>query len=648
MEVESHLSRHALPAVIEVDAAACVNCHACIQACPAKHCNDVSGEKVRIHADRCLGCGACVKACQHKARKLVDDTPAFFRDLAARVPMVAVVAPAVAAVFPQRWLNFNGWMKHLGVDAVFDVSFGAELTVKTYLDHVERNNPKAVIAQPCPAIVSYIEIYRPELLPYLAPADSPMLHTARMIRQFYQQYRSHRIAVISPCAAKKREFMDTGVVDYNVTFNQLIEELESRRQRMDSFPEVDYDNPPAERAVLFSTPGGLLKTAERWNPRIGDLTRKIEGPHCVYHYLDNLPRAIAQGHAPLLVDCLNCELGCNGGAGTPNQGASQDEIEHMVAQRSELMRRRHATEIEGQELTVHERVVGLVDQYWQPGLYKRSYRDRSSNNTVRRPGPAQVKVIYEEMEKHGKEDIMDCGACGYGRCEEMAVAIHNGLNRPDNCHLFKQRRIEQLLQNAKEMERITAAATQLSVAVEQMHSSIDEIARNATEATGQSQQSIVQARLAGEAMATLKQSGNAIGGLASTISGIAAQTRLLALNATIEAARAGDLGRGFSVVANEVKELARVTGEATQRISKEAQTIAQDTDRVEQMIGAFMGITQSVGDSQSAIAGATQEQASAVAEMSRQVHAIVEETQERVQRLAELNSHAGQHMAKAG
>ncbi|MDP2359157.1 MAG: methyl-accepting chemotaxis protein, partial [bacterium] len=119
-------------------------------------------------------------------------------------------------------------------------------------------------------------------------------------------------------------------------------------------------------------------------------------------------------------------------------------------------------------------------------------------------------------------------------------------------------------------------------------------------------------------------------------------------NATIEAARAGDLGRGFSVVANEVKELARVTGEATQRISKEAQTIAQDTDRVEQMIGAFMGITQSVGDSQSAIAGATQEQASAVAEMSRQVHAIVEETQERVQRLAELNSHAGQHMAKAG
>ena len=109
--------------------------------------------------------------------------------------MVAVVAPAVASNFPNLYLNLNGWLKQMGVQATFDVSFGAELTVKSYLEHA-KTDPGTIIAQPCPAIVSYIEIYRPELLPYLAPADSPMLHTIKMIKTFYPQYAQHEVAVI--------------------------------------------------------------------------------------------------------------------------------------------------------------------------------------------------------------------------------------------------------------------------------------------------------------------------------------------------------------------------------------------------------------------------------------------------------------------
>ena len=70
--------------------------------------------------------------------------------------IVAVVAPAVASYFPNQYLKLNGWLKSLGVRAFFDVSFGAELTIKSYLHHIESNHPKTVIAQPCPAIVTYI------------------------------------------------------------------------------------------------------------------------------------------------------------------------------------------------------------------------------------------------------------------------------------------------------------------------------------------------------------------------------------------------------------------------------------------------------------------------------------------------------------
>jgi Fe-S-cluster-containing hydrogenase component 2 len=159
--------REQLAEVITVDKDKCVNCHACITVCPVKYCNDGSQDHVSVNSDLCIACGNCIKACSHQARVFKDDSEAFFRDLGT-VPMVAIIAPAVAANFPDLYLKLNSWLKRSGIEANFDVSFGAELTVKSYLDHIAANKPKMVIAQPCPAIVTYIQIYQPELLSYLA------------------------------------------------------------------------------------------------------------------------------------------------------------------------------------------------------------------------------------------------------------------------------------------------------------------------------------------------------------------------------------------------------------------------------------------------------------------------------------------------
>ena len=271
------MGRHALAGVIGVDKELCKNCHACIAAL-VKYCNDGSGDHITINQDMCIGCGSCLSACTHGARYSIDDFPAFMTAARAGTRMVAVVAPAAAASFAGGLLRLNGWLHSLGVEAFFDVSFGAELTVRSYLEHVRRNNPPLVIAQPCPAIVTYIQVYKPELLPYLAPADSPMLHTIKMVREFYPQYSAHKVVVISPCIAKKREFQETGAGDYNVTFVSLEKHLKDHTLDLGSFPEVGFQSPQPERAVLFSTPGGLLQTAERWMPSIREVTRKIEGP----------------------------------------------------------------------------------------------------------------------------------------------------------------------------------------------------------------------------------------------------------------------------------------------------------------------------------------------------------------------------------
>ena len=131
-----------LKPVIFVDKDKCVNCHRCIAVCPSKFCNDGSGDYVKINHELCLGCGACIEACKHGARYGIDDTDSFFSALKNRESVVAIVAPAVAAHFRGKDLELNGWLKSIGVKAVFDVGFGAELTTKSYVEHIKKNNPK--------------------------------------------------------------------------------------------------------------------------------------------------------------------------------------------------------------------------------------------------------------------------------------------------------------------------------------------------------------------------------------------------------------------------------------------------------------------------------------------------------------------------
>jgi len=200
-----------LTPVIRIDEEKCINCYACIVICPVKYCMNGSGDKLQINHDICIGCGNCINACTHKARTLIDDTGRFMDDLKQETKIIAVAAPAVASFFPDQFLNLNGWLKTLGVEAFFDVSLGAELTIISYLDYIKGKNPRTVISQPCPAIVTFIEINHPELLPNLAPADSPILHTIKLIREYYPQYKNHKVAVISPCIAKRREYDETGM-----------------------------------------------------------------------------------------------------------------------------------------------------------------------------------------------------------------------------------------------------------------------------------------------------------------------------------------------------------------------------------------------------------------------------------------------------
>lgn len=639
-----------LASVIEVREENCVNCHACIAACPVKYCNNGSGDHVTINSDLCIGCGNCIKACTHHARVIVDDAAAFFQDLG-KVPMIGIVAPAVSANFPNQYLRLNGWLKQAGVEACFDVSFGAELTVKSYLEYIKTTNPKLVIAQPCPAIVSYIELYQPELLPYLAPADSPMLHTIRMVQEFYPQYRNHKCVVISPCIAKRREFDETGLGDYNVTYTSLIACLEKQGINLLQYDEVDFANPPAERAVLFSTPGGLMWTAQRENPNATSFTRKIEGVPHIYDYLKKLPESLRKGVNPLVIDCLNCEMGCNGGTGTDSYDKNPDEVEFLVEQRRQKMQQYYTEKGIGGVRKGAKKLSQTIDVYWKPGLYNRSYQNRSLQNTIRIPSQSELQDVFARLSKYSEKDMYNCGACGYGSCKSMAIAIFNNLNRPRNCLHRKYaelhehnlqvsgaiaRLVEMVNSIAERTGKIADNSANVSVAAQQVSSNMNVVSVSVTDAQG-AMTSIHKAieglnctiqEIAGNAEKTrgittdavenvkqieckvdqLSSASDSISTVIDTIIEIAEQTKLLALNATIEAARAGEAGKGFAVVASEVKELARQTNEATVDIKRKIENISQSTSATIEGIKGIGAVISTIFNFVNTIATAVEEQ----------------------------------------
>jgi iron only hydrogenase large subunit-like protein/CheY-like chemotaxis protein len=598
------MARTPLTPVIRIDEDKCINCYACIVICPVKYCMNGSAEKLQINHDICIGCGNCINACTHKARTLIDDTGRFMGDLK-KEKIIAVAAPAVASFFPNRFLNLNGWLKTLGVEAFFDVSLGAELTVVSYLNYIKEKNPRMVVAQPCPAIVSFIEIFHPELLPYLAPADSPILHTIKLIKEYYPQYKNHKVAVISPCIAKRREYDETGMGDYNVTMLALKTFLDEKKIDLSAFPKIEYTGVSAERAAGFPIPGGLLDTAERFEPGIRRRTEKIEGVYNIYPYLKETSKLLNTNTSlPLLVDCLNCEKGCIGGPGTGNAEKPLALLKDPVQKRMAELEKLYSKPGKNTYKKYHD----TLSKYWKKGLYSRSYRNLSENNTIKQPSEAEITVIFRSMKKYEQKDLYNCTCCGYGSCKAMAKAIYNKLNKAENCAhyildlLTEKTNTEELNRQLQEhiarasniieginnlINKLNAAIisqagtiAQSSSATEKMIGSLNdttELSRSKQETikglmenTSKSQESM---RETIESIEGISKSVDGIAQAIKIISAIAANTNLLSMNAAIESAHAGEAGKGFAVVAGEIRRLSDTTRDNSINISRTLKSI---------------------------------------------------------------------------
>jgi len=267
----------------------------------------------------------------------------------------------------------------------------------------------------------------------------------------------------------------------------------------------------------------------------------------------------------------------------------------------------------------------------------------------------EIGMLTEEVNKLVAK-LRDIIAELYNQAGHVAITscrTMSGIERL-SASIFEQKELaasvavasEEMSATLNDVAMTTARASTLS-------KDVDDSATEGRDVVGETAESIDQIRAGVEitlgVMNRLEKSSQQIGEIIGMIEDVADQTNLLALNAAIEAARAGEAGRGFAVVADEVKQLSSKTSGSTQQIAAIIETIRRDireatksiedekgrvdkgiqnSERASGQISKIMGLASESADMINSIAAATEEQSATTNDITLKIHQVSETSNE--------------------
>jgi signal transduction histidine kinase/iron only hydrogenase large subunit-like protein len=381
-----------------------------VRECPVKAIRIVDGQ-AEVVSERCIACGNCTIVCKQGAkvyRRSIDRVNTL---LSSREETCALVAPSYVAEFEEVGESsiFAGMLKKLGFDQVYEVGMGADLVAGEYEDLINNHPGKGYINSDCPAIVSFIEKYNPDLIEALAPVVSPMVATARYIREI--RGSKAKLVFIGPCIAKKEE---SGEIDEVLTFSELRSMFTAKRIRTSNVEAVDFTPPLAKSGAGFPVSRGLLQSMNLKGNNVDQRVIVAEGR---VHFQEAI-REFASGNlGSMQLELLCCE-GCIMGPGTSPDGKK------FIRRKQVLNHLFHRLSGE------NSKEPGIRDMNIEVDLARSFERD---DQRINDPSDDEIDKVLHQMGKFSQQDHLDCGACGYDTCLSHARAITQGLAEVEMC-----------------------------------------------------------------------------------------------------------------------------------------------------------------------------------------------------------------------
>ena len=397
--------------------ARCKDCYKCLRECPVKAIKVVD-HHAKIIESRCILCGHCTKVCPQNA-KSVHTQRKEVEKLLAEGNVIASVAPSFVSSFDvQDFAVMKLALGRLGFADSEETSVGAREVTAQYKKLLEGGKFKNFITSCCPAVNTMIELYYPKALQYLAPVDSPMVAHAKMLRKKHPQAK---IVFIGPCIAKKKEAVESGIVDGVLTFEDLAAMFEDKGVVLSEIAHLPLKAEGGiNRAKYYPISRGIIKSFENYID--GYEFVAVDGAEKCKEVLENI-----ESLSGMFIEMNSCDSACVNGPCSLALKAGALKANADIRKYVNKDLTEHASGVYEEEndidfTCVHER--------------------RMTEDFV--PTDRQINEILAKTGKTRPEDMLNCGACGYDTCYEKAWAVANGYANIEMCVPYMRERAESM------------------------------------------------------------------------------------------------------------------------------------------------------------------------------------------------------------
>lgn len=412
-------------AIIDFKATKCRHCYKCVRYCEVKAIMVKDG-RAEIMPDNCVLCGRCLQICPQSAKTLVSDLEKVKGFLAGGEKVVISIAPSYMGLLKYHTIGqVRAALLELGFADVRETAEGAALVTQEYARLLEAGTMENIITTCCPSANDLIEIYYPQLIPYLAPVVSPMIAHGKMLKA--ELGMDIKTVFLGPCIAKKKEAQDIrheGYIDAVLNFNDISRWLQDEDIVIEDCEDKPFCRMDPKVNRLYPVTNGVVNSVLATEKQ-QDAYRKfyVHGEQNCIDLCKSMTRGEIKG---CFIEMNMCSGGCIKGPTVNDETISRFKVKLDM------------------EETIGREPVG--DDEIKPILEQVSMRKVFLSHAPKDPAPTE-KQIQEILAMTGKvkpDDELNCGACGYPTCREKAIAVFQKKAELNMCIPFMYEKSESL------------------------------------------------------------------------------------------------------------------------------------------------------------------------------------------------------------